>query len=413
LFVSFPEVNRREETIMDWMSSRVRVAGPLAPFAAGFAAELGGLGYTPLSAANQVRVLAHASRWLQAQGLEAGDFTPERAGLFLRARRAGGYTCWLSERGLAPLLGYLREAGAVPVAVLPVPCSAADVLLERYRAYLVAERGLAASTVGYYLAEARLFVAAAGPDLGGLTAAGVTGFVREQCRQRSTGMAKILVTALRALLRFLHVEGVIAEPLAGVVPAVAGWRGGALPRALGADQVTALLESCDQSSGTGRRDLAVLTLQARLGLRAAEVAALQLEDIGWRAGELLIRGKSRREERLPLPADAGAAIAGYLRAGRAGGQCRSVFLSARAPYSGLSAGAVKAIVRSAGRRAGVAPAGAHRLRHTAATQMLRAGAPLAEAGQVLRHRAASTTAIYAKVDHDALRALALPWPVTR
>jgi integrase/recombinase XerD len=294
-----------------------------------------------------------------------------------------------------------------------VPCAAADVLLERYRAYLVAERGLAASTVGYYLAEARMFVAAAGPDLGGLTAAGVAGFVQEQCRRRSTGMAKILVTALRALLRFLHVEGVIAEPLAAVVPAVAGWRGGALPRALGPDQVTGLLESCDQSSVTGRRDLAVLMLLARLGLRAVEAAALQLDDVDWRAGELLIRGKARREERLPLPADVGAAIAGYLRAGRADGQCRSVFLAVRAPCSGLSADAVKAIVRSACRRAGVAPAGAHRLRHTAATQMLRAGAPLAEAGQVLRHRAASTTAIYAKVDHDALRALALPWPVTR
>lgn len=398
---------------MDGMSSRVLVAGPLAPFAAGFAAELAGLGYTPLSAANQVRVLAHASRWLQAEGLEAGEFTPERAGLFLEARRAGGYTCWLSERGLAPLLGYLREAGAVPVAVVPVRCSAADVLLERYRAYLAGERGLAASSVGYYLAEARLFVAVAGPDLGGLTAAGVAGFVREQCGQRSTGTAKILVTALRALLRFLHVEGVIAEPLAAVVPAVAGWRGGALPRALGPDQVTGLLESCDQSSVTGRRDLAVLMLLARLGLRAAEVAALQLDDIGWRAGEVLIRGKGRREERLPLPADVGAAIAGYLRAGRAGGQCRSVFLAVRAPFSGLSADAVKAIVRYAGRRAGAAPASAHRLRHAAATQMLRAGAPLAGVGQVLRHRAASTTAIYARVDHDALRALALPWPVTR
>jgi integrase/recombinase XerD len=392
--------------------SQVRVAGPLAPFAAGFARELAELGYTPLSAANQVRVLAHASRWLQAQQLGAAEFTPERAGLFLQARRAEGYTCWLSERGLAPLLGYLRSAGVVPQAARPVPCTAADALLERYRVYLVTERGLVASTVGYYLAEARLFLSA-GPGLGRLTAAVVTDYVQQQCRQRSTGQAKVLVTALRSVLRFLHVAGVIAEPLAGAVPAVASWRGGALPRALGWDQVTCLLGSCDQSSVTGRRDLAVLTLLARLGLRACEVAALQLDDIDWRAGELVIRGKGRRAERLPLPADAGAAIAGYLSGGRAPGDCRSVFLSARAPWRGMSADAVKAIVRSACRRAGLAPAGAHRLRHTAATQMLRAGSPLAEVGQVLRHRAAATTAIYAKVDHDALRALALPWPVTR
>ena len=347
-------------------------------------------------------------------GAGAGEFTPERTGLFLQARRAEGYTCWLSERGLAPLLGYLRQAGAIPAAAaVAVPCSAADVLLARYRAYLVSERGLAASTVRYYLAEARLFVAEAGPDLGGLGAAEVTGFVAAQCRQRSTGSAKILVTALRALLRFLHLEGVIAESLAAVVPAVAGWRGGALPRALDPGQVSGLLESCDESGVTGRRDLAVLTLLARLGLRAAEVAALQLDDVDWRAGELVIRGKGRRQERLPLPADVGAAIAGYLRGGRASGPCRSVFVSVRAPYGGLSASAVMAIVRYACERAGLAPVGAHRLRHTAATQMLRAGSPLAEVGQVLRHRSAATTAIYAKVDHGALGELARPWPVAR
>jgi integrase/recombinase XerD len=392
--------------------SRVRVSGPLAGHAAGFAVFLAEAGYTPLSAANQVRVLAHLSRWMEARGLDAGELTGERLGEFLAARREAGYTCWLSERGLAPLLGYLRSAGVVPQAARPVPCTAADALLERYRVYLVTERGLVASTVGYYLAEARLFLSA-GPGLGRLTAAVVTDYVQQQCRQRSTGQAKVLVTALRSVLRFLHVAGVIAEPLAGAVPAVASWRGGALPRALGWDQVTCLLGSCDQSSVTGRRDLAVLTLLARLGLRACEVAALQLDDIDWRAGELVIRGKGRRAERLPLPADAGAAIAGYLSGGRAPGDCRSVFLSARAPWRGMSADAVKAIVRSACRRAGLAPAGAHRLRHTAATQMLRAGSPLAEVGQVLRHRAAATTAIYAKVDHDALRALALPWPVTR
>jgi site-specific recombinase XerD len=394
-------------------ASLVRVAGPLAPFAAGFARDLAGLGYTPLSAANQVRVMAHASRWLQAQQLQAGEFTPERAELFLRARRAEGYTCWLSERGLAPLLGYLRGAGVVPGPASAPACTAADVLVERYRAYLVSERGLAAGTVRYYLAEARLFVAEAGPDLGGLGGAVVTGFVTAQCRQRSTGMAKILVTALRSLLRFLHLEGVIAEPLAGAVPAVAGWRGGSLPRALGWDQVAGLLRCCDQSAVTGRRDLAVLMLLARLGLRAGEVAALELGDIDWRAGELVVRGKGRREERLPLPADVGAAIAGYLCGGRPGGPCRSVFLSVRAPCGAVSAAAVKAIVRYACLRAGLPAAGAHRLRHAAATQMLQAGSPLAEVGQVLRHRAASTTAIYAKVDHGALRELARPWPVAR
>jgi integrase/recombinase XerD len=192
---------------------------------------------------------------------------------------------------------------------------------------------------------------------------------------------------------------------------VAGWRGAGLPKALPAGHVAALVASCVRDSAAGKRDFAVLVLLARLGLRACEVAALRLDDIDWRAGEIVIRGKGRRDERMPLPADVGEALAGYLHSGRqAGAGLRTVFVRACAPAGPLSAGAVKAIVRRACRRAGLAEAGAHRLRHTAAVQMLRAGSPLAEIGQVLRHRSAATTAIYAKADHAALAALALPWP---
>jgi site-specific recombinase XerD len=286
-----------------------------------------------------------------------------------------------------------------------------EVLLERYRGYLAAERGLAASTIRYYLDEARGFLAGRDGGVAGLTAAAVTGFVAAECRRRSTGSAKVLVTALRSVLRFLAVEGLADAGLPAAVPSVAGWRGGGLPKALPAGQVAALLAACDRDTATGLRDFAVLTLLARLGLRACEVAALELGDVGWRAGEVRIRGKARRDEQLPLPSDVGEALAAYLRAGRpAGTASRRVFLRSRAPAGGLSAEAVKGIVRGACRRAGIAPAGAHRLRHTAATAMLQAGAPLTEIGQVLRHRSVSTTAIYAKVDHGALGALALPWP---
>jgi integrase/recombinase XerD len=390
---------------------RVRVCGPLAEYAAGFAVRLGEAGYTPLSAANQVRVLAHLSRWMESRGLAPGSLTAERAEEFLRARRDAGYTCWLSARGLVPLLGYLRSLGVVPEPGHPAAVSAVDVLLERYRGYLAGERGLAAHTVSYYLAEARGFLAGREGSLAGLTAAEVSGFVAAQCRRRGTGSAKILVTALRSLLRFGVLEGLVTPGLPGAVPSVAGWRGSGLPRALPQEQVAALLASCDQDTATGLRDFAVLMLLSRLGLRACEAAALELGDIGWRAGTVLIRGKGRRDEHLPLPSDVGEALAGYLRGGRAAGAPgRRVFLRSRAPGGGLSAGGIKAIVRQACRRAGIAPAGAHRLRHSAATGMLRAGAPLAEIGQVLRHRSASTTAIYAKVDHGALRQLAMPWP---
>jgi integrase/recombinase XerD len=390
---------------------RVRVSGPLAEYAAGFAGFLAEAGYTPLSAANQVRVLAHLSRWLEGCGLGPGELTGERLREFLAARRDAGYTCWLSERGLAPLTVFLRGLGAVPAAEPAVPAGAVDVLLGRYRAYLEAERGLAASTVRYCADEARGFLAGREDRLAGLGPAEVSGFVADQCRRRSTGSAKILVTALRSLLRFLVVEGLVAPGLQDAVPAVAGWRGGGLPKALPDGQVAALLAACDRETAAGRRDFAVLTLLARLGLRAGEAAALELGDIDWRAGTVTVRGKGRREERLPLPSDVGEALAGYLRDGRAaGGASRRVFLASRAPGGGLSAGAVIEIVRRACLRAGFPAAGAHRLRHSAATGMLRAGAPLAEIGQVLRHRSAATTAIYAKADHSALAQLAMPWP---
>jgi site-specific recombinase XerD len=394
---------------------RVRVAGPLQEYAPGFAAELARLGYTAGSASVQMLTVAHLSRWLAAEGLDAAGLTPAVAERFLADRRAAGYTRHLSPRALAPLLGLLRRLGAVPVPPLAGPGTAAEVLLGRYRAYLAGERGLAAGTISHYVAGARLFLdRAAGADLGGLpdlAAAGVSGFVAAECRGRGTGSAKMLVTALRSLLRFLFADGLLAADLAGAVPAVAGWRAAGLPRALPAGHVAALLACCDRETPAGRRDFAVLMLLARLGLRACEVAALGLDDIGWRAGEIVIRGKGRRDERMPLPADVGEALAGYLRGGRpAGAGSRAVFVRALAPAGPLSAGAVKAVVRRACRRAGLAEAGAHRLRHTAAVQMLRAGSPLAEIGQVLRHRSAATTAIYAKVDHAALAALALPWP---
>lgn len=396
-------------------SSCVRVTGPLAGYADGFAARLSELGYTPLSAANQLRVMARLSRWLAVRGQAPAGLDAGRVEGFLADCRARGYTCWLSVRGLAPLLEFLRGLGVVPGPACDRPVTAADVLLGRYQDYLAGERGLAASTIGRYVAEARPFLGqAAGPDLGGLArlAAGeVSSFVAAECRRRGTGSAKNLVTALRSLLRFLFLDGLLAADLTAAVPAVAGWRDGGLPKALPAGHVAALLACCDRETMVGGRDYAVLMLLARLGLRACEVAALELDDIDWRAGEIIIRGKGRRDDRMPLPADVGAALAGYLRHSRAAGAgSRAVFLRARAPAGPLQVSAVKAIVRERCGRAGLAPVGAHRLRHTAATQMLQAGSPLAEVGQVLRHRSMATTAIYAKVDHDALRALALPWP---
>jgi len=188
--------------------------------------------------------------------------------------------------------------------------------------------------------------------------------------------------------------------------------GGQLPRALPSELVAALLASCDSSTLTGRRDFAILTVLVRLGLRAGEVAGLELEDIDWHHGELVVRGKGARRDRLPVPVDVGEALVAYLAGGRPQVECRAVFLRVHAPITSMTYSNVSELVRRACRRAGIAPVSAHRLRHSAATTMLRNGASLNEVGQVLRQSRPATTAMYAKVDRVALRALAQPWPRT-
>lgn len=399
--------------------SRVRVSGPLEVFAPGFAAELARVGYRRVPVVFQLQLMAHASRWLERERLGAEALTSEVVERFLLARRAAGYTNYVTARAMAPLLSYLRGLGIAPPASAVIAVGAVEVLLGGYREYLLVERGLTADTVAGYVLAVRPFLAGQERDggeldLSGLSAADVVAFVVERCPLQSRGAAKMTVTGLRSLLGYLHLRGVIGGPLGDAVPSTASWRLSGLPRALEPEQLAALLGSCDCGSSTGRRDYAILLMLARLGVRAGEVAALRLGNVDWRAGELVIVGKGRRSERLPLPADVGEAIVDYLRAGRpATAQDRSVFVRVRAPHSGLTSGGVTQVVVAAAKRAGLGQIHAHRLRHTAATQMLRAGASLEEIGQVLRHRQALTTAIYAKVDRDALAQLARPWPEVR
>jgi site-specific recombinase XerD len=392
----------------------VRLTGPLEGYAAGFLAELLETGYRPNAAAVQLRLLAHLSRWLEREGINQNELRESELERFRREDLARVRSLRIAD-GLVPVLGYLRGLGVVPVADEPA-LSNVELLLGRYREYLLAERGLTAGTARGYVDCVRSFVSSRARgdgevDLAGLTPQDVLGFVLADCQRRPRRSAKLMVTALRSLLRFLHVEGLIDRPLAQVVPSVAFWRLQGLPRGLDADQVRALLESCDIDTANGCRDLAILLLLVRLGMRRGEVAALRLGDVDWRAGELLVRGKGPRVERLPLPADVGEALAGYLRHGRprdAG--TRAVFMRVRAPRAALTPAGVTQVVVAAGRRAGLGEVAPHRLRHTAASELLRRGAPLAEIGQLLRHRTELTTAIYAKVDRDRLRELALPWP---
>jgi site-specific recombinase XerD len=397
--------------MMDLLGARV--VGPLESHAAGFAEYLAGRGYTLSTRRQHMTLVAHLSRWLDREGLDTAGLTAEVAHRYVEARAAAGYRAYRSRRSLDPLLSYLRGVGAAlgePTAVL----ATVDALVERFRAYLLSERGLKPNVATFYVLSVRPFVSTVVVgdviDVANLSARTVIAFLSGLARSLAPKTVQGRASALRALLRFWFLDGVTDVDLSMSVPKVAH-RSSGLPKGLPADQVTVLLASCDTHSANGLRDRAILTMLARMGLRSGEVAGLQLDDLAWRQGEVVVRGKGGRCDRLPLPADVGQVLADYLRAGRpAGALDRRVFVRVKAPHRGLTNTGVTQVVNAAAHRAGLGTIYAHRLRHSAATAMLAAGAPLAEIGQVLRHRSVLTTAIYAKVDIEALRGLALPWP---
>ena len=397
--------------------AEVRVRGPLAVYAAGFAASLTAQGYVPGSVHLQVQLLSQLSRWLDGESLGVDGLTELAAERFIAARRLRVERLFRSRRALEPVIGYLRSLGVAPAPAW-VPLSPADELVERYRRYLLVERALAPGTATVYVTAIRPFIAnferSERLEFERLTAAEVNAFVLAEARRRPGTSIRSVATALRSLLAFVHVEGLTQRSLAAAVPGVGAWRQAGLPQPLERGELRRLLASCDRRTAVGRRDFAMLLLMGRLGLRCGEVAGLMLDDIDWRAGELIVYGKGRRDDRLPLPVDVGRALADYLRWGRPGGALgRTMFLRALAPHRRLTPAAVSRAVHHAAERAGLGRLGAHRLRHTAATELLRAGASLPEVGQVLRHRRVFSTAIYAKVDDDALRRLARPWPEAR
>jgi len=394
---------------------RVEVSGPLARYVTEFEAELLGLGYALRSAEAHLMLMGRLNEWLAATDLHPGALTAVRVEQFLSANRARRRFP-KSSRGAEPLISFLRRCGAVPEAPVAVLTSGEE-LVDRFRVYLVSERGLGAGTTRNYLHAARLFLRSVGSveldDLARLEAAKVQAFILAESNRRSVASTKSVVSGLRALLRFFHVAGITDASLVGAVPTVSGWTGTWLPRAVDASSLQRLLASCERRTAQGCRDYAVLVMLSRLGMRIGEVAALELDDIDWRSGELVVRGKAQRLERLPLPVDVGEALADYIQQARPASDQRTLFLRVPAPHRGLTTGGLIMIVQSACRRAGIAPIAAHRLRHTVAADLLRAGAGLPEIGQLLRHRSMASTAIYASVDTLALRELARPWPGVR
>jgi len=389
-----------------------RFTGPLGPLEAGIRAALAEEGFTPGSIRCVTDTMRRLSCWMEQHDVTPGGLTPDAVEEFV----AASSDMRTARRGLGALLRLLRGQAVIPPERDSAGDSAAGMLLARYRDYLSGERGLAAESVRCYLVQGRKLIDELGEpleeSLRQLDAVAVTSFIMRQSRQSaSTWSAKTLVTATRSLLRFLHVKGLITVPLAGAVPAVAGWRLSALPRGLDPAQVEAILAAPDPGSRSGLRDRAILMLLARLGLRGAEAAGLMLTDIDWQAGEITVTGKASQTEAMPLPADAGQALADYLTKERPRCSCAAVFVTARAPYHQITPSVVRALVPRACEQAGLPRSGAHRLRHSLATGVLRAGAPLSEIGQLLRHRSQLSTSIYAKVDYARLALVARPWPL--
>jgi site-specific recombinase XerD len=388
--------------------------GPLGPHIDAFARHLSERGYANWTAEEKIRVVSRLSQWLQARDGRVEDLNEEVVSQFLKYRRRKGHSLHGAQPALRDLLRYLREAGIIPhVHVERGPLHA---IKESFARYLAQERGLAKPTIDNYIRTARAFlferVGKGLIVLHELTAKDITNFILRHANKVSPKRAQLITTALRGFLRFLFERGAIPTDLAASVPSVANWRLSNLPQFLKPEEVKRLLTSCNRTTPAGRRDYAVLLLLARLGLRGGEVAHMELDDIDWENGELIVRGKSFRQDRLPIPEDVGEALASYLREGRPRCPSRRVFIRLRAPLQGFADSiAVCNIVQRALRRAGLHPErrGSHLLRHSVATTMLRGGASLAEIGEILRHELPSTTEIYTKVDVTTLQALALPW----
>jgi site-specific recombinase XerD len=398
---------------------RVRIGSDcLARHAEGFFEYLRQLGYSPRTASEKCDLLARLGRWLDNLGSMEASFDEATLDLFHRSLNRAGHRRRGEIATGRMLLQYLRGLGCVPIPPPPrAEPDAIDQIVRDYGRFLSSERGLAPATLVNYLPVVRGLLTGRFEqgvvNLGELQPADIHRFVLRYAQARSRRTAQLAVSALRSFLRYLRQRGDVATDLASAAPAVACWSLSGLPKFLPADQVKQVVGSCDRGTLVGKRDYTILLLLARLGLRAGEVVILTLDDLDWSNGDIIVRGKGQRLARLPLPPDVGEALVEYLRDVRPPGRTRRLFLRIRAPLRGLAGSAsIDCIVARALKRAGLAPPlkGAHLLRHSLATDLLRRGASLAEIGQLLRHSQPNTTQIYAKVDIEALRRIAVEWP---
>jgi len=377
-----------------------------------FAEKLKEQGYALGTARRHLYAAAHLGSFLSGQGRAVGSLCDRTLVEFrqhlprCRCPQNGGAT-WRPALGARLFIGYLQDTGVVP---REQSRAAQPPLVESFRHWLEQQCGYVGSTLVLYSRGAAQLVSTLGDDPSQYDARSLRAFVLERAHCSGQGMTKILIQALRAFLRYLAIERKCRAGLDRAIPSVVGWRLSSLPRSLSSSELESTLATCDGETHQGVRDRAILLLLSRLGLRASDVAGLRLADFDWKDATVLVSGKNRRQARLPLPQDVGDAVLLYLEQ-RPEIDTDRIFLRLHAPAGPLNAPGVSSIAARAMRLAGVSASyGAHVLRHTAATQMLRQGVPLDEIRTVLRHRSLDMTATYAKVDVALLRAVAQPWP---
>jgi len=398
-------------------AQRCMDAGELAPLVAEFTCHLTGLGHTSLTVSGYDAAARHLGQWVGLARVAVADIDDAVIERFARhrcrcpgirrksgvsekyVRRVRRFVEFLGQRGI------IRGKAKVAAPVL-------DRRVIEFQDWLRQHRGITELTIGRHGRMVMRLLPALGSRRRSWTARLIRDVIVAETKRASLAYVKTMTTALRGYLRFLGARGLCRAGLEHAVPTIPQWRLSALPSYISVGEVERLIATCDPMTPAGARDRAVLLLLARLGLRAGDVVALRLDAIDWRQATITVRGKGRRETRLPLPQDAGDAVLTYLKRGRPCAARDEVFLMANAPFRPLRGSTVSNIVSRALDRGGIAAPtkGASLLRHSAATAMLRGGATLDMVGTVLRHRSLDMTAHYAKVDVLMLQQVAQPWP---
>jgi len=390
------------------MAGTRRKPGRMGPYVSGYRNCLEELRYTPSTIRNMLKILGDLGRWMIVQDVTAGQLSSDSLEQF-RGFCSVSMQRPPTAKSLSPLTDFLKAEGLLTDS--PTWMGPLDELITDYRGWLVTDRGLAQATIVRYENLARRFLTDACPrGVAELTGTDIVAFLLAESPRVSVGAVKGRVAELRSLLKFLYLRGLIPRQLTSAVPPVAGWHDVGIPKSITAAQVQRLLDTCDRENPVQIRDYAILTMVARLGLRSIEVARLEVGDLDWRGGRVILRGKASREDAMPMPVDVGEALSIYLSTARPVTTLRPVFVTCKAPLRGIRADLVSDVTRRACDRAGLPRVGAHRLRHSLATEMLRRGVPLVDISQVLRHRDLATTAIYAKTDIATLRNIAVEWP---